>query len=106
MTKLGKVKRGDTFAYIAIIKDEVTDVIQPGIADKLRCQIRNSKDELLADAHIRETEIPGHYLVSVSALITSLWPIETLFLDIQYSESDVVESTETVTFRVVKDITL
>lgn len=104
MIRLKTHKRGDTFAFVSIFKNE-NDIPRVGITSQLKCQIRNDKDEFISEMSISETTTQGEYLFTVSAEQTQDWPLETLFLDIQFTDNDIVTSSETMFFRVAKDIT-
>ncbi len=95
------IKKGNTFAFTAVFDDNgpVT-----GIANKLKAQVRDPFDKLLAELQISETGTQGTYLFRAEQN-TEDWPIGQLLCDIQYSENDVVTSSETFYFNVVKDVT-
>ena len=75
------------------------------ILSKLKCQIRDSRNILIYEIPIQETAIAGEYLFSVPASVTKNWPLENLYLDIEYKDGDVVTSSETMSFKVIRDIT-
>lgn len=104
MITLKQHKRGDTFSFITTFNDSQG---QPmiGIVSKLKCQVRDSKNILVCEMTIQETVTAGEYLFSVPASITKDWPLEILYLDIEYKDNDIVTSSETMSFRVIRDIT-
>lgn len=103
MAILPTTKTGDTFAFIATIKDEAGVPIV-GKAHLLKSQVRNYKDELIAELIISETETPGNYLFK--ALDTADWPLnEELRTDIQYTDNEIVTSSETIMIPMAKDVT-
>jgi hypothetical protein len=105
MKRLGVFKRGDTFSFLATIKDGSGNLIEDSVA-KLASQIRNAADEVIATLIITETATSGTYLFTVAAENTTDWPTpSTLSLDIQYTADGVVTSSETLVFDVVKRIT-
>ena len=54
MQTLKTIKPGDTFAFYANIEDDAGTPLA-GLADTMKCQIRNSIDELIADVGITDT---------------------------------------------------
>lgn len=55
---LVKLKRGDTFAFTADFAD-AADIPMTGITDRLRSQIRDSNNKLIAEMTVTETDTPG-----------------------------------------------
>lgn len=102
MKTLDKFKKGDTFAFIATLTDQ-TGALITGVAAKLKAEIRTGTGLLVASCVISETVTAGSYLFVVTD--TSLWEVSTLYLDVQYTDSGIVTSSETVTIPVVKGIT-
>jgi hypothetical protein len=103
MKQLGEFKRGDTFAFFANIKDGEENPIT-GAASKLRCQVRDSLDNLKAELTItEEIGTPGKYLFM--ALDTSNWPITTITMDIQFNDEGIITSSETISAVILKDVT-
>jgi len=99
------VKRGDTLSVIVARQDEDGNPLT-GDALKLRSQIRNSNDQLLASFTITETSTPGEYLFEVAPSVTLTFPLGRLDWDIEYnSGTGYIKSTETLTIRVDKDVT-
>lgn len=98
------VKRGDTLAFIVRRKNE-DGTPRTGEALKLKSQLRNQKDVLLAEFDITETVVPGDYLFKVDATETALWITGTYNCDIQFKDGDIVQSSETFQVSVVKDVT-
>lgn len=99
------VKRGDTLSVIVVRKDEDGNPLT-GDALKLRSQIRNSNDQLLASFAISETSTPGEYLFEVPPSVTLTFPLGRLDWDIEYnSGTGYIKSTETLAIRVDKDVT-
>lgn len=102
MQTLKTIKPGDTFAFYANIEDDAGTPLA-GLADTMKCQIRNSIDELIADVGITETQIPGQYLFEVQD--TTLWPVGVLYTDIRFANGDRVKLTETLKIKIVKEVT-
>lgn len=98
-----KMKKGDTFSYYANVKDANGNPVIDGV-DKIKSQIYNDKDIKLADLTITTTDVVGKYLFRV--LNTTTFPTDaTLFTDIQYTDGDVIVSSETMTIQILKDVT-
>lgn len=102
MQTLPSFKRGDTFAFTASIKDSSgTPII--GAISKLKCQIRNNLDVLMGETTITEPT-SGNYMFKIAN--TEFWPTGiTLYLDIQYTDNDVITSSETISVQIEKDVT-
>lgn len=98
------IKRGDTFALGVRLKDETG---QPLIltVDKLKSQIRDSSDNLIADLVITiNPSAEGLYTFTASD--TSTWtPNTTLYLDVEMNIDGQIRSSQTVQIYVDKDIT-
>ena len=101
MTSIGTIKAGDTFGLLATINNEENNLVI-GESANLKSQVRTSDDELIAELTVRETD-DGTYLFEFED--TSLWPITILYLDIQYSKDGVVTSSNTLSVKVLKDVT-
>jgi hypothetical protein len=103
MQTLPSIKRGDTFSFIASLKDSAGEPLT-GVASKLKSQVRNKADVLYSELIITETEILGNYLFK--APDTSAYPTGTeLYLDIEYTNDGTITSSETIAVPVVKDVT-
>lgn len=99
------VKRGDTLSII-VRRKNLDGTPRTGEAGNLRSQIRTSKDDLIASFTISEVEdTPGDYLFVVPANVTELIPINKYYMDIEYRDGDFVQSSETFSLEVVKDVT-
>jgi hypothetical protein len=97
-------KVGDTFALYAEIKDEAGAPSTIAVAN-LRAQVRNASGKLYAELAITATETVGKYLLRAESAVTALWPVGSLFFDIERTIGGVVTSSETVTIPVIKDVT-
>ena len=104
MITLKQHKRGDTFSFITTFNDSQGQPMVD-ILSRLKCQIRNSKNMLIYEISIQETATAGEYLFSAPASVTRNWPLENLYLDIEYKDGDIVTSSETMSFQVIRDIT-
>lgn len=98
------IKRGDTLSFIVKRSNESGDPLT-GDANKLSAQLRTSKDELIANFTITETDTLGEYLFLIPATITNTFPIGILGYDIQFADVDLVNTTETMFVKVVRDVT-
>lgn len=98
------VKKGDTLSFIVKRSDEAGEPMT-GDAAKLRSQIRTKKDELIATFTITETIIPGEYLFVVSALVTDTMLPGIYLFDIEYTDGEIVKSSDTMEIQVLKDVT-
>ena len=99
------LKRGDTLSVIVVRQDEDGNPLT-GDASKLRSQIRDSNDQLVASFTITETVTAGEYLFEVPSTTTLNFPLGRLDWDIEYdSGTGYIKSTETMNIRVEKDVT-
>lgn len=104
MLTLSPIKRGDSFAFYANFLDVDTDEVITGIATSLKCQARDSSDNLAIEFTIQETATAGTYLFtapSTNALPTSQY----IFIDIEYTQAGTVVSSETFAVYVEGDVT-
>ena len=98
------IKRGDTLAL-----DCEVDVDLAGW--DVRAQIRDLSGRLLAELELSmeaydATAKVTRYVMTVPAATTSVWPLGSAELDIQYIDpAGVVQSTESVSLLVGRDIT-
>lgn len=60
MIKLKTHKRGDTFAFICSFKDS-QEAAMPGIASKLKCQIREQSRKLVYEVPIDEAYVDNAF---------------------------------------------
>lgn len=108
MQTLDTQKRGDFFIQYINLADAGGDPIT-GIEAQLKCQIRNSINELISEAVIKETATPGQYVVYVED--TTSWPEGDLYFDMEMLvhnddiNKDLPTSTETIKIPVEKDVT-
>lgn len=97
------VKRGDTLAFLVRRTNE-DGTPRTGEALKLKSQVR-SKDALLGEFVITETVVPGEYLFQIGATETLDWAVGSYSCDIQFTEGDFVQSSDTFKITVEKDVT-
>lgn len=92
-------KRGDTFHYVAQLPDNV-DLTGAAV----KCQIRTSAGAPIDDIGV---EIKQDKTLVLRKQATAHWPMGAAALDVQFtlSNGDIV-STNTVTVRIVRDVTL
>ncbi len=98
-------KRGDTFALASSVENEgvAVDITNWTIES----QVRQVDDTLVQNLTVTVTDAAnGLFTISATALETESWPVANLFCDIEFTEvSGEVNSTETFTISVQKDIT-
>jgi hypothetical protein len=97
------VKRGDTLAFLVRRKNE-DGTPRTGEASQLKSQIR-SKETLIGEFTITETVVPGEYLFEIKAVDTLDWAVGSYVCDIQFTEGDFVQSSDTFKITVEKDVT-
>lgn len=95
MIQLPNVKRGDTFLYKIIWEG--------ALLAELKSQIRDSNDQLIADVVITQGVQVDEFVLSVAD--TNEWTLDVLYTDIQRTVSGNITSSETMEFRVEKDVT-
>ena len=103
MESLGTHKRGDTLSFTDALTDENEDAIT-GAEAKLACQMRTSGGTLIDSFTITETDTPGTYKFDAQG-DTDEYPLGTHLLDIEYTDGDVVSSTETFSITIIQDQT-
>lgn len=101
MRTLATIKPGETFIVNAQV-ETVDGSLVIGAADKFKCQIRDSFDELIADVQITEVA-PGQYLFKVED--TAQWPVKILLTDILYRDEEGARTSETLKIKVIKGVT-
>ena len=101
------IKKGDTFAFYANIKDELG---QPLITDaaNFRSQIRDKKYVLVEELTVTTTATEGQYLFT--ATDTNDWISKwsdsgSLIMDIEINIEGVITSSDTIEIQVNKDVT-
>lgn len=99
-----ELKRGDTLSFVVRRKTETGEPMT-GEALKLKSQIRDKFDKLVAVFTITETEIPGDYLLVVPAENTKAFPLGTVYFDVEYRDGNIVTSSDTMEIAVTKDVT-
>lgn len=97
-----RIKRGETFAFYANITDDAGTPIS-GMADKLRSQVRNSLDELIAELTVSETQVSGQYLFETGP--TDAWPVGDLYIDIRKDNGGRITSSPTFKIIVEREVT-
>ena len=102
---ISPVKIGDSFTMACVYKQNDTPV---NVSDFIiRSQIRDSLTVLVVELTVTKANQitnPGVFILSIAGVID--WPIDILFCDIQFSDSEnIIRSTQTFLIPVVEDIT-
>lgn len=102
-----KIKRGDTFAFYADIKDNDGSPLVTNIGN-IRSQIRDTSYQLVTELKVTATGTNGRYLFKADS--TDTWPNytwgeNTLLMDIELSIDGSISSSDTVEIKVIKDVT-
>lgn len=106
-----KIKRGDSFAARCTVIGSDGEPINLGAADGVMIvsQIRNGDGGLVQQLVIQKLDQAaacGQYMATATPLETAVWPVDDLLWDIEYTlESGLKTSTDTITLRVIEDIT-
>jgi hypothetical protein len=102
-------KRGDSIDWTCTYKADGTNATNL-TAYTIRSQVRNRQTNALIDAltvtKADQGAYPGRFTLSLSAASTALWPVAELIMDIEYTISGAVKSTETVIIQVIADVTI
>lgn len=97
------IKRGDSFAFIAVMLD-VNDQPLIEIESFLKAEVRDKNETLIAELTVSATEVPGEYKFSIKD--TTSWPVgQYVYTDIQYTDDDVISSSDTMKILVERDVT-
>lgn len=101
---INPIKQGDSFVLACTYKQNDT----PSSVElfSIRAQVRDSSDNLVQEfavAKANQTSNPGVF--TLSAGLTTSWPIDLLRCDIQLSEGGTVRSTQTFYIPVEEDVT-
>jgi hypothetical protein len=100
---LGKIKRGDTFSFTAELKDNATGAALTDAANNLKCQGRHYlSNELIVELEITENA-PGTYFFAAGS--TDEWKAMKILFDVEYTDGEIVSSSETFSVEVEADIT-
>lgn len=98
-------KRGDTFQLSCTVENEGVPVDITNIT--IAAQVRRPDDELLQDLTVTKTDATnGAFTLGATAAETETWEVVRYQCDIELTEANgEVNSTETFTINVLKDIT-
>lgn len=98
-------KRGDTFELSATLENEGTAVDITNFT--ITSQLRQLDDTLLQALTVTKTDaVNGAFTLSATATQTESWAVQNYDCDIEFVEgSGEVNSSETLTISVIKDIT-
>lgn len=105
-TSIGKLKQGDTLAFYIDLAADGNPIV--GAESKLRCQVRDKKMHALYGelAITEDANVDGRYLVQTAIKgETQNWAVGDATLDIQYTDGDIVKSTETLVLTIERDVT-
>jgi hypothetical protein len=99
-------KRGDTFAKVLVLSDDIDDGYFVGW--DVAGQIRTTQGRLIADLVVTWLDEPDRRMLRLYAENTRLWRLGTHELDVQFTRiSDgFVVSTVTTPINVIRDVTL
>jgi hypothetical protein len=94
------LKRGDSL----IFEIELLDQAELPLTDiqEIRSQIRTRRHNLIDEFHI---EPLGNGIFRFSVQDTTKYPIDDLVFDIEIIKNGLVSSSETITLRIVRDVT-
>lgn len=104
------LKQGDTFSVSFKFAD-AEGLPVTGATSKFKSQVRNKANgDLYGNLSVREdSDNAGTYIlqsgITDGVQDTQLWKEGTGYFDIQYTDGDVVTSTNTVKFKIVGDVT-
>ncbi len=100
-------KRGDRFSKRCTWRDDTQTPVALGAAP--RAQLRNGADELVQELTVTlEPQVGatvGVFTLSATAVQTAAWPVGSLLCDIERQAPDPVESSQTFTVQVTRDVT-
>lgn len=97
-------KRGDTLTFIVKLVDEENEALVIPTTS-MRSEMRDISNKKIDDFTIETTAVDGEYLFTANG-DTNKYPLETLYIDIEFDEDGNIKSSETFTINIVKDITL
>lgn len=105
MTAKISIKRGDTFSLAceALADPDVPtprNLTNVNIVAKMR---RPMRDDIIILTAAKTDAVNGLFTLSATAAQTALWATGVWFMDIQYDQAGVKDSTETVQIDVVED---
>lgn len=107
MIDLPDLKRGDTFS-LGCRKKDSDGTPENLTAVTIAAQVRDSSDTLLGTAvcaKANQTTNPGEFSVTVDKSVTAGWDLGKAFIDVELSVGGAATSSDTMRFKVVKDIT-
>jgi hypothetical protein len=105
--ELPGLKRGNTF-QLGCLKLNSAGEPEDLTSITIAAQIRNGSDDLIADLVVSkadQTTNPGEFALTADAGDTVDWELGRYYLDAQLTAGTEVVSSETLNFKVVKDIT-
>lgn len=98
-------KRGDTFLFIAVLRETKTGPVIDLTDWTIASMVRDADDVLVDQVTVTVTDAAnGAYSLRVDD--TTAWPVGTTYWDIQYTDADsIIRSTETIALQIIEDIT-
>lgn len=99
-------KRGDTYSLSCVYKENGVPV---SVEDfDIRSQIRDGRNQILTELVVEkgdQTSDVGLFYLTPTDPDTTLWPTGTYYIDIQFSKDGVINSSQTMIQKIIKDIT-
>jgi hypothetical protein len=99
-----ELKRGDTLEFLINVTDSNTgEPIDIDITN-IKSQMRTSYDKLIDTFRITKQSDIGEYLFEAQN-DTNKYPLEKLYIDVEFTQNDKIQSSETFELQVIADIT-
>src|SRR5574344_1489707 len=99
-----ELKRGDTLEFLINVTDSNTgEPIDIDITN-IKSQMRTSYDKLIDTFRITRQADIGEYLFEAQN-DTNKYPLEKLYIDVEFTQNDKIQSSETFELQVIADIT-
>lgn len=94
------LKQGDTFRWSGTFTEWTGSE-----SGELRCDVRDAYDRILGVAEITAGADPDEFVFTVPGEVTETWPEGWVYTDVERAVSGLVQSTETISIYVYKDVT-
>jgi hypothetical protein len=102
--QLPPFKRGDTFILSCVYKQDGTPTSVELFT--IRAQLRDSIGALVKELTVtKANQTTNAGVFTLSAGITTSWPLDLLRADIQFTEAGTIRSTQTIEVEVIEGIT-
>lgn len=99
-----ELKRGDTLEFLINVIDSNTgEPIDIDITN-IKSQMRTNYDKLIDTFKITKQSDIGEYLLEAQE-DTNNYPLEKLYIDVEFTQNDKIQSSETFELQVIADIT-